>query len=178
MGFQNKDDTEKWEVVKESEKKKTLEPKQAFVTVKNQKGLSKMKENRSYYNLEKLKTSEFQEVCEHLQIQGRIKRAGKEGIKYQVPNTWSRSKIKADLPAITVREALNQYHRGSRGRAALYNAPSPFSMNLHVNGYALKYINWNIYIALYRRIMLKFVGIKSMDSTDVFKEELYHQYCC
>lgn len=57
------------------------------MTVKNQKGLSKMKENRSYYNLEKLKTSEFQEVCEHLQIQGRIRRVGKEGIKYQVPNT-------------------------------------------------------------------------------------------
>lgn len=57
------------------------------MTVKNQKGFSKMKENRSYYNLEKLKTSEFQEVCEHLQIQGRIRRVGKEGIKYQVPNT-------------------------------------------------------------------------------------------
>lgn len=46
--------------------------------------------------------------------------------------------MKADLPVITVWEALNPYRRGSRGRAALYNAPSPFSMNLHVNGYALK----------------------------------------
>lgn len=44
--------------------------------------------------------------------------------------------MKADLAAITEQEALNQYHRGSRGRAALYNAPSHISMNSH--GYALK----------------------------------------
>lgn len=59
---------QKNEKLSKNQRKKTLEPKQAFVTVKNQKGLSKMKENRSYYNLEKLKTLEFQEICEHLQI--------------------------------------------------------------------------------------------------------------
>lgn len=46
--------------------------------------------------------------------------------------------MKAELAAITEQRALNKCHRGSRGRAALYNAPSHFSMNLHVNGYALK----------------------------------------
>lgn len=43
-----------------------LDPKHDFLTLKNQKMLSKVKEKRSHYNPEKCKTPEFQEIYEHL----------------------------------------------------------------------------------------------------------------